>query len=91
MQCRAFVPIVRAKPQVSFYTLLYYLYFLYFVLNSGNILPTSANVFNKPRFPLAPYIGGMTKKEEKTKQRMYDSQLNAIWGLRYIRELNGLT
>lgn len=39
----------------------------------------------------APYIVGMTKKEEKAKQRMCDSQRNAIWGLRGIREMNGLT
>lgn len=39
----------------------------------------------------APYIGGMTKKEEKTKLRMYDSQIDAIRQLRWIREMNGLT
>ena len=33
----------------------------------------------------------MTKKEEKTKLRMYDSQIDAIRRLRWIREMNGLT
>lgn len=31
------------------------------------------------------------KKEEKTKLRMYDSQIDAIRRLRWIREMNGLT
>ena len=43
-------------------------------------------------FSSAPYIGGMSKKkEEKTKLRMYDSQIDAIRQLRWIREMNGLT
>lgn len=43
-------------------------------------------------FSYAPYMGGMSKKkEERAKQRMYDSQREAMWGLREIRELNGLT
>ena len=33
----------------------------------------------------------MTKKEEKTKLRMYDSQIDAIRRLRWIREKNGLS
>ena len=33
----------------------------------------------------------MTKKEEKAKQRMCDSQIDAIRRLRWIREMNGLT
>lgn len=31
------------------------------------------------------------KKEERAKQRMYDSQCAAIWELRYVRQLHGLT
>lgn len=42
------------------------------------------------RFSHAPHIVGM-KKEERAKQKMYDSQRSAIWELRGIRELNGLT
>lgn len=49
-------------------------------------------MFNEPRFPHAPYIGDMSKKkEERAKQKMYDSQRAAIWELRGIREMNGLT
>lgn len=33
----------------------------------------------------------MNKKEERAKQRMYDSQRAAIWELRYVRELHGLS
>ena len=84
-------PIVCAKPQVSFYTLLYFLYFLYFTPTSGNIFSTSANVFNEPRFPLAPYMGDMDKKEEKTLKRMHKSLRDVIRRLRWIRELDGLT
>lgn len=54
--------------------------------------PTSANVPSKSCFTHAPYIGGMSKKkEERAKQRMYDSQIDAIRQLRWIRETNGLT
>lgn len=65
-----------------FLYLLYPLYLLYLCVATTR----------KPCFPHAPYIGGMSKKkEERAKQRMYDSQREAMWGLREIRELNGLT
>lgn len=51
------------------------------------------SLFPKPKSKVlpAPYIVGMTRKEEKTLKIMYKSQRDLIRRLRWIRELDGLT